>query len=124
MILAVAQEPGFTDGTGAGQRCREQVGQSPAAPWAVLANRRKPQGVQRHRVHSGTAVGHVSFLGQGVFDSLGLKLKSIFCAKQVDFINTLVMKMLMAAMIGPTGQNDGSANSKSATCITFRYAGL
>ena len=39
MVIAVAQQPRFADGAIAGQRCGEQVGQTPATPKPILIDR-------------------------------------------------------------------------------------
>ena len=39
VVIAIAQQPGFADGTVAGQRCREQVGQVPASSEPILIDR-------------------------------------------------------------------------------------
>ena len=52
MVIAVAQQPGFADGSVAGQRCREQIGQTPAAPEPILVDRFESQRIEKCLTHS------------------------------------------------------------------------
>jgi hypothetical protein len=45
VVIAVAQQPGFTDRSVARQRCREQIGQAPAAPEPILVDRFESKGI-------------------------------------------------------------------------------
>ena len=51
MIVAVAEYPGFTDGSIARQRCAEQIRQTPAAPDPILIDRFESQGIKRYLTH-------------------------------------------------------------------------
>jgi hypothetical protein len=47
MVIAVAEHPCFAYGTITGQRCAEQVGQTSAAPEAILINGFESQRIQK-----------------------------------------------------------------------------
>ena len=47
MVIAVAEHPGFADGTITRQRRGEQVGQTPAAPEPILIDWFESQGIQK-----------------------------------------------------------------------------
>jgi hypothetical protein len=51
MVIAIAEHPGFTDGTGARQRRAQQVAQSPAAPEPILVDRFESHGIQVYLIH-------------------------------------------------------------------------
>jgi hypothetical protein len=70
MVFAVAQQPGFADGTIAGQRRGEQIGQTPAAPEPILINRIKSQWIQRYFIHG---ISIFTLLHTGKYNSWTLR---------------------------------------------------
>jgi len=51
MVVAVAQYPRFADRAVARQRCREQTGQTPAAPQPIPIDGRESQGIESALTH-------------------------------------------------------------------------
>jgi hypothetical protein len=63
MVIAVAEHPCFADGTIAGQRCGEQVGQTTAAPEPILINWFESQRVQKLLTQKLSLCSYVSLAG-------------------------------------------------------------